>query len=58
MLQERRWQMELILVKDKVTKNSKVRYGDTDNHNIYFAPEEVRELGNPVVIKVTIEKAQ
>lgn len=48
--------MELTLVKDKVTKNGVVRYGDADNHNIYLKPGEVQELGNPTIIKNTIEK--
>ena len=47
--------MELRLEKNKVTKNSIVRYGDSDNHNIYLTPDEVQELGNPTVIKVSIE---
>ena len=47
--------MELTLVKDKVTKNGVVRYGDADNHNIYLKPEEVDKLGNPEAIKVTIK---
>ena len=46
--------MELVLVKDKVTKNGVVRFGDADNHNIYLKPEEVRELKNPEAIAVTI----
>lgn len=48
--------MELKLVKDKVTKNGVVRFGDADNHNIYLKPPEVAELGDPQAIKVTIEK--
>lgn len=50
--------MELRLEKNKVTKNSIVRYGDSDNHNIYLTPDEVQELGNPTVIKVSIEASQ
>jgi hypothetical protein len=48
--------MELTLVKDKVTKNGVVRYGDADNHNIYLKPDEVHQLDNPSAIAVTIEK--
>lgn len=46
--------MELILSKDKETKNA-IRYGDSDNHNIYLRKEEAAELGNPEAITVTIE---
>lgn len=49
--------MDLILEKDKVTKNKVVRYGDGNSHNIYLKPEEVEALGNPEAIHVTIEKA-
>lgn len=48
--------MELKLVKNKVTKNGVIRFGDADNHNIYLKPDEVVTLGNPEVIAVTIKK--
>lgn len=48
--------MELVLVKNKVTKNGIVRYGDADNHNIYLKEAEAHELGSPQAIKVTLEK--
>ena len=47
--------MELILTKDKVTKNKVVRFADGENHNIYLQPDEVQALGNPESVKVTIE---
>ena len=47
--------MEFTLIKDKVTKNGVVRYGDADNHNIYLKPDEVQELGTPAAITVTID---
>ena len=46
--------MELTLTKDKVTKNKIVRYADDNNHNIYLQPDEVKELGSPEAIAVTI----
>ena len=47
--------MELVLEKDKVTKNNITRYADADNHNLYLKPSEVQELGNPEAIVVTVE---
>jgi len=44
---------ELVLPKDKVTPGGKVRYGD-GNHNIYLMPDEVKELGSPDSIFITI----
>ena len=49
--------MELILEKDKQTKNC-VRYADTKGHNIYVSKEEAQALGNPKIIKVTVEKME
>jgi hypothetical protein len=48
--------MNLVLKKDKVTKNKVVRYSDGEGHNIYLQPEEVKGLGEPEVVKVTIAK--
>lgn len=48
--------MKFTLIKDKVTKNGVVRYGDADNHNIYLKPDEVGKLDNAQAITVTIEK--
>ena len=47
--------MELVLTKDKVTKNNVTRYGDADNHNIYLKPDEAKSLGNPETITVSIK---
>ena len=47
--------MDLTLTQDKVTKNGVVRFNDGDGHNIYLKPEEVKKLGNPNAIKVTIK---
>ncbi len=49
--------MEFILEKDKDTKNT-TRYADTKGHNIYISNEEVKALGSPKVIKVSIEKME
>jgi len=48
--------MELVLTKDKVTKNGVVRFNDGNGHNIYLQPEEVKDLGDPNAIKVAITK--
>ena len=47
--------LTLTLIKDKVTKNGVVRYGDTDNHNLYLKPDEVQSLGQPDTITITVE---
>lgn len=47
--------MELVLIKNKVTKNGKVRFGDDNNHELYLAPEEVTQLTNPQAILVKVE---
>ena len=47
--------MELRLVKDKVTKNGIVRYGDGNGHNIYLQPAEAEALGSPEAVRVTVE---
>lgn len=47
--------MELVLFKNKVTKNNKVRFGDDANHELYLSPEENQELGSPKAIQVKVE---
>lgn len=47
--------MKFVLTQDKVTKNKKVRYADSDNHNIYFTPEEADTLGNPEKVEVEVK---
>lgn len=56
--------MELILEQDKVTKGA-VRYADAPPqgseyplHSFYLKKEEAETLGNPRVIKVSIEKME
>ena len=49
-------QMVLRLVKDKVTKNDVIRYADSDGHNIYLKPEDVKRLGGDTgTIRITME---
>jgi len=48
--------MTLTLMKDKVTKNKVVRFSDGNGHNLYLQPDEVKALGEPEAIKVTIAK--
>ena len=53
--------MEATMTAGKVTKNGYVRFeeakteGDPHGKNIYLSPLEVKELGDPKTIKVTIE---
>jgi len=52
--------MELTMTQEKVTKNA-VRFGDgkADHpHNIYLTKDEVKELGDPQVITVDIQKKE
>lgn len=54
---------EVILHRDeehggKVTKHGYIRYSeaaDPHSKSIYLSPDEVKELGNPNAIKVTVE---
>jgi len=51
--------MEVILYKDKVTKNT-IRFAEqSDGHpkQLYLLKTEVAELGNPDKIKLTVTKA-
>lgn len=51
--------MEVILYRDKITKNGIFRYMESaPSHpmSIYLTPERVAELGEPVAIKVAISK--
>ena len=48
--------MEVVLTKDKVTKNGVVRFNDGNGHNIYLQPDEVKALGDPNAVKVTITR--
>jgi len=49
-------EMEVVLTKDKVTKNGVVRFNDGNGHNIYLQPDEVKALGDPNAVKVTITR--
>ena len=54
--------MKVTMSAGKVTKNGYVRFeeakteGDPHSKNIYLSPKEVKELGDPKTIEVTIEK--
>jgi len=51
--------MEIVLIKDKETPGTWRYKEDKEDHpmTIYLTKEQVKELGNPDSIKVTIEAA-
>lgn len=51
--------VKLTLEKDtsKTLNKGKVRYKDENNHNIYLQGDEVKKLGDPDEVEVTIKQA-
>lgn len=50
-------QVSLTLTHDtqKELKGGKRRYSDADGHNIYLTGEEVKELGSPSSVTLTVQ---
>lgn len=45
------------LAEDKVTKNDVHRFNDGNGHNIYLQPDELKKIGNPKKVKLTVAAA-